>query len=110
MVLFPLVSYTVASLSSIGNSGMQAAQLRLNASAHNVANLSTPGFRRQVVEQTASPGSAGVQARVQQSPQEGSALEQDAVEQIAATYAFKASVQVLKTNDRMMGALLDTKA
>ena len=33
-----------------------------------------------------------------------------AVEQMAATYAFKANVQVLKTNDRMMGALLDTKA
>ena len=29
---------------------------------------------------------------------------------MAATYAFKANVQVLKTNDRMMGALLDTKA
>ena len=70
----------MASLSSIGNSGLQAAQLRLDASAHNVANLNTPGFRRQVVEQ------------------------------MAATYAFKANVQVLKTNDRMMGALLDTKA
>ena len=97
----------MASLSSIGNSGLQAAQLRLDASAHNVANLNTPGFRRQVVEQTESPG---VQASVQRSPQEGSALEQDAVEQMAATYAFKANVQVLKTNDRMMGALLDTKA
>ncbi len=100
----------MASLSSIGNSGLQAAQLRLDASAHNVANLNTPGFRRQVVEQTESPGGAGVRASVQRSPQEGSALEQDAVEQKAATYAFKANVQVLKTNDRMMGALLDTKA
>lgn len=100
----------MASLSSIGNSGLQAAQLRLDASAHNVANQNTPGFRRQVVEQTESPGGTGVQASVQRSPQEGSALEQDAVEQMAATYAFKANVQVLKTNDRMMGALLDTKA
>lgn len=100
----------MASLSSIGNSGLQAAQLRLDTSAHNVANLNTPGFHRQVVEQTESPGSAGVRASVQRSPQEGSALEQDAVEQMAATYAFKANVQVLKTNDRMMGALLDTKA
>ena len=100
----------MASLSSIGNSGLQAAQLRLDTSAHNVTNLNTPGFRRQVVEQTESPGGAGVRASVQWSPQEGSALEQDAVEQMAATYAFKANVQVLKTNDRMMGALLDTKA
>ena len=51
-----------------------------------------------------------MRASVQRSPQEGSALEQEAVEQMAATYAFKANVQVLKTNDGMMGAQLDTKA
>lgn len=100
----------MTTLASIASSGLRATQLQMNTSAHNVANLNTPGFRRQVVEQTESPGGAGVQASVQRSPQEGSALEQDAVEQMAATYAFKANVQVLKTNDRMMGALLDTKA
>jgi flagellar hook-associated protein FlgK len=100
----------MASVLSIGSSGMQAAQLRLDASAHNVANLSTPGFRRQVVEQTEAPGSAGVQASVQRAGQEGAALESDVVEQMSATYAFKASLQVIKTNDRMMGALLDTRA
>lgn len=100
----------MASLSSIGNSGLQAAQLRLDASAHNVANLNTPGFRRQVVEQTEASGSAGVQASVQRDGQAGSALEKDVVEQMSATYAFKANVQVIKTNDQMMGALLNTKA
>ena len=84
--------------------------MRLDASPHNVANLNTPGFRRHVVEQTESPGGAGVQASVQRSPQESTAQEQDTVEQMAATYAFKANVQVLKTNDRMISALLDTKA
>ena len=100
----------MASLSSIGNSGLQAAQLGLDASAHNVANLNTPGFRRQVVEQTEAPGSNGVQASVQRDGQVGSALEKDVVEQMSATYAFKANVQVIKTNDQMMGALLNTKA
>ncbi|RLJ37796.1 flagellar basal body protein [Acidovorax sp. 106] len=100
----------MASLSSIGNSGLQAAQLRLDTSAHNVANLNTPGFRRQVVEQTEAPGSNGVQASVQRDGQVGSALEKDVVEQMSATYAFKANVQVIKTNDQMMGALLNTKA
>ena len=100
----------MASLSSIGNSGLQAAQLRLDASAHNVANLNTPGFRRQVVEQTEAPGSNGVQASVQRDGQVGSALEKDVVEQMSATYAFKANVQAIKTNDQMMGALLNTKA
>ena len=100
----------MASLSSIGNSGLQAAQLRLDASAHNVANMNTPGFRRQVVEQTEAPGGSGVQASVQRDGQMGSALEKDVVEQMSATYAFKANVQVIKTNDQMMGALLNTKA
>ena len=40
----------------------------------------------------------------------GSGRDMEADEQMATTYAFKANVQVLKTNDRMMGALLDTKA
>ena len=100
----------MASLSSIGNSGLQAAQLRLDASAHNVANMNTPGFRRQVVEQTEAPGSNGVQASVQRDGQVGSALEKDVVEQMSATYAFKANLQTIKAQDEMMGSLLDVKA
>ena len=34
-------------------------------------------------------------------------MEQDAVEQMVVTYAFKANVQVLKNNDRMMVELLE---
>ena len=100
----------MALISSIAQSGLQVAQQRLGASAHNVANMNTPGFRRQVVEQTEAPGGSGVQASVQRDGQVGSALEKDVVEQMSATYAFKANVQVIKTNDQMMGALLNTKA
>ena len=70
----------MASLSSIGSSGLQAAQLRLDASANNVANADTP------------------------------ALEQEAVEQMSAAYDFKASLQTIKTQDQMLGSLLDVKA
>lgn len=100
----------MASISSIGTSGMQAAQLRLDASAHNVANMNTPRFQRQVVDQQATPGGAGVTGSVRRSQEEGVALEQEAVEQMSATYAFKASLQVVKTQDQMMGSLLDVKA
>ncbi|BEU98576.1 flagellar basal body protein [Acidovorax sp. DW039] len=100
----------MASVSSIGNSGLQAAQLRLDSAAHNVANLNTPGFRRQTVEQTEAPGGAGVQASVRRESVEGPALEKDVVEQMSATYAFKANIQVIKTEDQMMGSLLNTKA
>ncbi|MFN7855328.1 MAG: flagellar basal body protein, partial [Acidovorax sp.] len=53
------------SISSIGASGMQAAQMRLDASANNVANANTPGYRRQVVSQEAAADAAGVRATVQ---------------------------------------------
>ena len=51
-----------------------------------------------------------MRASVQREPQEGVALEQEAVEQMSATYAFKANLQTLKTEDRMLGALLNTQA
>ena len=52
-----------------------------------------------------------VRASVQREPQaDGVALEEEAVEQMSATYAFKANLQTLKTQDAMMGSLLDVKA
>ncbi|ACM34879.1 flagellar basal body rod protein [[Acidovorax] ebreus TPSY] len=101
---------TMTALASIARSGLQAAQLRLGTSAHNVANLNTPGFTRQVVDQQAAPAQGGVQARTGRSGQPGVALEAEAVEQMAATYAFKASLLVLRTADEMAGALLDVRA
>ena len=101
----------MATISSIGSSGLQAAQLRLDASANNVANMNTPNYRRQVVAQEEAADSAGVRATVQrQHEAEGVALEKEAVEQMSATYAFKANLQTIKAQDEMMGSLLDVKA
>ena len=100
----------MSSALSIAQSGLQAAQLRLNGSAHNIANLNTPGFKRETVQQQAVPPSGGVQARTAQAAQPGVALEAEAVEQVAAAYAFKANVLVLRTADEMAGALLDVRA
>ena len=101
---------TMSSLLSIASSGLQAAQLRLNASAHNVANLNTPGFKRETVQQQAVPASGGVQAHTARAAQAGVALEAEAVQQIAASYAFKANLLVLRTADEMAGGLLDARA
>ena len=100
----------MSSLLPIASSGLQAAQLRLHGSAHNVANLNTPNFRRQQVEQQAAPPPGGVQAQSIQAQRPGVALEAEAVEQIAAAYAFKANLLVLRTADDMAGALLDVRA
>lgn len=100
----------MASFVSIAFSGLQAAQLRLDSAAHNVANMNTSGFKRQTVTQEAVPELGGTRASLGQASTEGVALEQEAVEQMSATYAFKASVQVLRTQERTLGSLLNVKA
>jgi flagellar hook protein FlgE len=90
-------------------SGMQAAQTRLGASAHNLANLATPGFQRQTV-QLAAPAQGGVKTALATAPNPGSALEQDVVEQMVASHSFAANLLVFKAQDRMSGALLNARA
>ena len=96
-------------LASIASSGLAAAQLRLDASAGNIANMNTPGYRAQRVEQQAS-SNGGVEARVDRVPQAGVSLEKEIVEQLAASHAFKATLHTLRTGDDVLGRLLDTRA
>jgi len=105
------------SAAATGLSGMRAAQLRLDSSAHNVANLQTPDLRRQVVNQTARPGHGGVEARVEREttdPTPGAdgfgRLAEDLVQQRMSLYSFEANLRTVQAHDRMMGTLLDTSA
>ncbi|QBK06675.1 flagellar basal body rod protein [Hylemonella gracilis] len=100
----------MASLSSIGISGLQTAQLRLDSSAHNVANMNTREFRRQTVTQQDLPDLGGTRASVGQASEEGVALEREVVDQMSATYAFKANLKTIQTQDDVLGSLLDAKA
>ena len=96
----------MSTLSAISLSGMNAAQTALDASAHNIANLSTVAFRReQVTQSTAANG--GVTTSLSQASHEGVALETDVVGQLVAKNQFLANLAVFRTNDKMMGALLD---
>ncbi len=97
------------SISSIALSGLNAAQTSLNASAHNVANLATEGFKRQGTVQSAQSG-GGVTTSVREASTTGNALEQDVVTQLQAKNSFIANLAVFKTQDKMAGALLDTRA
>ena len=99
----------MTALTAIASSGLQAAQLRLGTSAHNVANSQTAPFQRQSVAQQAQPG-GGVSASVQTARHSGANLEADMVEQMSATYAFKANLQTLRTADHLLGSLLDERA
>ncbi len=105
-------------LSAIAQSGLQAAQVRLDTAAHNVANAQTPGFKRQTVQAQAQsgnpanggPAGSGVVVSLGQAAQVGADLAQDVVDQVAARQSFVANVAVLKASDKMLGSLLDTRA
>jgi flagellar hook-associated protein FlgK len=91
---------------AIGASGLRAAQATLDTAAHNIANLGTPGFRRQAVAATPLP-SGGVTTSLTQVTQAGDDLNADVVAQLQARGAFVANLQVFKAADRMLGTLLD---
>jgi len=87
-------------------SGMQAAQLSLGVSAHNIANASTEGFQRQAVVARTAP-SGGVETRLRGADLSGPALETDLVGTLQAQHAFLANLAVFRASDRMAGSLLD---
>lgn len=93
---------------AISLSGMNAAQTALDASAHNIANAGTAGFRRQQVSQAAAPG-GGVATTLTQAPEPGAALETDMVDQLVAKNAFLANLAVFRASDKMLGALMDAQ-
>lgn len=99
----------MSAIPSIALSGMNAAQNRLNAAAHNVANLNTPEFKRQEVVDTAASG-GGVNSATRTASTPGRALEADVVSQLQAKNAFIANLAVFKSHDKAMGALLDKSA
>ncbi len=98
----------MSSLPAISLSGMKAAQSALGASAHNIANLSTPGFRRDQVSQTSSVG-GGVDVTVRPATLPGHALEADIFGQLMAKNQFLANLAVFKTHDEVLGSLLDIR-
>lgn len=97
------------SIASIALSGLHAASTSLASSAHNIANAQTPGFRRQLTAQAAQP-EGGVRVSLTQAAEAGESLAEDVVQQMVARHAFEANVLTLKTQDRMLGSLLDVHA
>jgi flagellar hook protein FlgE len=96
-------------LPSIARTGLDAARLRLDAAANNIANLQTAGYRRQFVQQEALP-EGGVAASVGRALETTANLAGDLVEQMAAAYSFRANLRVIETGQALLGTLLDTTA
>jgi flagellar basal body rod protein FlgC len=101
----------MSDIGSIARSGMVAAQTRLAAAASNIANRDSTDFRRFQVDSREQSG-GGVSAALVREPeaQAGDGLTTDLVYAIEARQAFAANVQMLKTQDALLGSLLDTRA
>ncbi|MEP7298668.1 MAG: flagellar basal body rod protein [Burkholderiales bacterium] len=97
------------SLSAISLSGMNAAQVGLQAGAHNIANLGTPGFRREQVTQAEEPA-GGVSTTLTRAADAGDAMATDMVGLLQSKNLFLANLAVFRASDRMAGALLDAAA
>jgi flagellar hook protein FlgE len=99
----------MSSFFAISLSGMNAAQTSLGSSEHNIANLATTGFKRQLVAQAAT-SFGGVTTSLTQASEPGDAIEADIVGQLAAKNSFLANLAVFRTSDAMLGALLDAQS
>ena len=92
----------------IAVSGLQVESARLSVSAHNTANLNTPGFKAdQVYPVALADGGVRVDVSSTGAPTD---LVAEVVQQITALVGYRANAAVLRTADEMLGTLLDTRA
>jgi flagellar basal body rod protein FlgG len=104
-------------------SALQVETLRLQASAHNVANLQTDGYDPIQVEAQSQPG-GGVTARVSTTDNphpeittdgetrlaSNTDLGTEAVSQMQAANTYQANVKTLQAADEMTGTAIDLVA
>lgn len=93
-------------------SGMNAAQIRQDVTAHNVANVNTDGFSRQNAIQTDATPSGTRIAAITRVPNESARrsntdLAQATGEQIVNHNVFGANGKFVRAQDDMTGSLLD---
>lgn len=104
-----VTEYNMSSNIFIALSGMGQAQTQLATSAHNVANLATPEYRRKEVIATEQAG-GGVASTVRSASQVGEDLAADLVTQLQSKNAFAANLAAFKAFDKMAGIMLSVKA
>jgi flagellar basal body rod protein FlgC len=107
-------------------SGLNAAQTRLNVSANNIANLTTPDApAKEAVARSVQVGGVVVDVRdkspatiaVPSSDGGGDtiqlpnvSLEQEVTKQLTASYDYKANLKIIKTQRDMDRSLLNIQA
>ena len=96
-------------------SGLRASSVRLDVAAHNIANVQTPDIRREVVlQQTVGTGQGqeqpGVIVSIGKSAEVGADLAKDLVDSMQASATYQANLRGLRTQNELMGSLLDIRA
>nr|WP_321467437.1 flagellar basal body rod C-terminal domain-containing protein [uncultured Desulfobulbus sp.] len=112
---------------SAATSGLQAYTVKTQATANNVANMNTEGFKRDVVtfsSQAPQGGSANVSkdlspgALVEETTSNGremveqsnTDLVQEMTDLIVEKNGLRANIKTLQTTDEMLGTLINLKA
>ena len=90
----------------IALSGLQAAQAQINVAANNIANVNTPGFSAQSVNQVDVPG-GGVDVADIQSTGQPVDLAAQLVKLRQAAVIYDANAMVLDVQNRMVGSVLN---
>ncbi|MEE2758085.1 MAG: hypothetical protein VYA30_15610 [Myxococcota bacterium] len=95
------------SLGAIGRAqaGLRVAGSKLDAVAHNTANMMTKGVRQTDVNGVESP--AGVQPQVTQRTEEGIDPVSVSVNRTVSALTYTANLAVIKTADEMLGETID---
>lgn len=93
-------------------SGAQTAQTRQTVSAHNVANVNTPGFAAVAPQQVSLAPTGSAISYLARNPNSdptssNTDLATEMVAQKTSRTTYGANLAVIKTEDRMMGELLD---
>jgi len=92
-------------------SAMQASSLRMDISAHDVANINTPGFSQsRPVQSSLKPGTeiSAIQKIAPPSPEfSATELAEESAEQIISEKSFAANAAVIKTQDKMLGEVVN---
>lgn len=99
----------ISNAASAGLAGLEAATKRLEASAHNVANLNTRDFHPLQVQQ-AVDASGRPQATAKRSPKPQEVdLAREMVEQTKALVGGQAALRTLDAEIELKGSLIDLK-
>jgi flagellar hook protein FlgE len=102
------------SLFSSALSGIQAAAIRHNVTANNIANMTTTDFKKSRVILESAPYENGVAVQsIQQVDTPGTPemsnvdLAEETVNDITTQTLFRANIASIRAGDEMLGTLLD---